>query len=164
MLDMQDALLPPSLPPIAPRRPLCCSCSFGTPRPAPEFESRGERERLSAFSLSYVRPRVPAFHAPAPGRSGDAAGLRTNMYKHRTFHNSALEPARFGIRPSSTATGARQHNAGGRGGWGGGAGRGVAVFVRSQVPRIVVCTPAGGRFSCLHRPLARRSAPRRRRL
>jgi hypothetical protein len=161
LLNMQDALLPPSLPPIAPRRPLCCSCSFGTPRPAPEFESRGERERLSAFSLSYVRPRVPAFHAPAPGRSGDAAGLRTNMYKHRTLHNSALAPARFGIRPSSTATGARQHNAGGRGGWGGGAGRGVAVFVRSQVPRMcadVVCTPAGGRFSCLHRPLARRRA------
>ena len=141
MLNMQDALLPPSLPPIAPRRPLCCSCSFGTPRPAPEFESRGERERLSAFSLSYVRSRVPAFHAPAPGRSGDAAGLRTNMYKHRTLHNSALAPARFGIRPSSTATGARQHNAGGRGGWGGGAGRAVAVFEWSQVPR-APCVPS----------------------
>ena len=141
MLNIKGALLPPSLPPIAPRRPLCCSCSFGTPRPAPEFESRGERERLSAFSLSYVRPRVPAFHAPAPGRSGDAAGLRTNMYKHRTLHNSALAPARFGIRPSSTATGARQHNAGGRGGWGGGAGRAVAVFEWSQVPR-APCVPS----------------------
>ena len=155
MLDMQDALLPPSLPPIAPRRPLCCSCSFGTPRPAPEFESRGERERLSAFSLSYVRSRVPAFHAPAPGRSGDAAGLRTNMYKHRTLHNSALAPARFGIRPSSTATGARQHNAGGRGGWGGGAGRAVAVFEWSQVPRapcaLVVCKRPVGRLLCVAR-------------
>ena len=155
MLNMQDALLPPSLPPIAPRRPLCCSCSFGTPRPAPEFEYRGERERLSAFSLSYVRPRVPAFHAPAPGRSGDAAGLRTNMYKHRTLHNSALAPARFGIRPSSTATGARQHNAGRHGGWGGGAGRAVAVFEWSQVPRapcaLVDCKLPVGRLLCVAR-------------
>ena len=148
MLDMQDALLPPSLPPIAPRRPLCCSCSFGTPRPAPEFESRGERERLSAFSLSYVRPRVPAFHAPAPGRSGDAAGLRTNVYSTNTEHcttapsrplASAYDPAAQQPAHGSTM---QAGAVGGVGGLGGG-------WRCSCGPRYLACVP----MLFVHRPV-----------
>ena len=143
MFDMQDALRPPSLPPIAPRRPLCCSCSFGTPRPAPEFESRGERKNVSRRSLSRTSgpaclpsTRLP----PADSATQPAFAVRQNKHAQHSY-SSALAPARFGIRPSSTATGARQHNAGGRGGWGGGAGRAVAVFEWSQVPR-APCVPS----------------------
>ena len=156
---MQDALLPPSLPPIAPRRPLCCSCSFGTPRPAPEFESRGERKNVSRRSLSRTSgpaclpsTRLP----PADSATQPAFAVRQNKHAQHSY-SSALAPARFGIRPSSTATGARQHNAGGRGGWGGGAGRAVAVFEWSQVPRapslcaFVVCKRPVGRLLCAAR-------------
>ena len=171
MLDMQDALLPPSLPPIAPRRPLCCSCSFGTPRSAPEFESRGERERLSAFSLSYVRSRVPAFHAPAPGRSGDAAGLRTNTKLHRTM--AQQRPRARSLRHTTqqhssrrTAAQCRRARWVGWGGWAGGGGAWAVPGTSYAVCAFVVCnfcTRPVGRVSCLRRPLARRSAPRRRR-
>ena len=131
------------LPPTAVLPPLRCSCSFGTPRPAPEFESRGERKNVSRRSLSRTSgpaclpsTRLP----PADSATQPAFAVRQNKHAQHSY-SSALVPARFGIRPSSTATGARQHNAGGRGGWGGGAGRGVAVFVRSQVPR-TPCVPS----------------------
>ena len=110
-----------------PRRPLCCSCSFGTPRPAPEFESRGERERLSALSLSHVRPRVPALHAPAPGRFGDATGLRSSAKQTRTAQLQQRPRARS-LRHTTQQHSNRRKAAQCRRarwvGWGGGAGGG----------------------------------------
>ena len=139
--------MPSSLPPFHPLRLAARSAAPARLVHQGQLPSSslGVSANVSRRSLS--RTSGPACLPPADSATQPAFAVRQNKHAQHSY-SSALVPARFGIRPSSTATGARQHNAGGRGGWGGGAGRGVAVFVRSQVPR-TPCVPS----LFVHRPV-----------
>ena len=130
MLNMQDALLPPSLPPIAPRRPLCCSCSFGTPRPAPEFESRGERKNVSRRSLSRTSGPacLPSTRLP-PADSATQPAFAVRQNTHAQHSTAQQRPRARSLRHTTQQHSNRRKAAQcrrarwvGWGGWAGGGG------------------------------------------
>ena len=129
------------LPPTAVLPPLRCSCSFGTPRPAPEFESRGERKNVSRRSLSRTSgpaclpsTRLP----PADSATQPAFAVRQNTHaQHSTAHQ---RPRARSLRHTTQQHSNRRKAAQcrrarwvGGGGWAGGGGMRVVPGTSSAV-------------------------------
>ena len=92
------------------------------------------RRRLRVTTLVRIPPsRVRVRAVLAENCRIRHLGTATCRWQREFYRRTALRRATRkadGRRPSRTATDARQHKAGGRGGWNTAGGRGVAVFVR----------------------------------